>query len=299
MDNKVQQLKDEITLAQSRISILMISTLAQMEADTKAREAMYTETLEDSKATISELHSQFSAVKEELDEQRKENKELKEKEQSFIDELSAQQKQITDMIPAIQLLDNMQSHSTMQSAYQTQIDGVIYKLEDVRLYEHIQQNLIPRFLADAPSLYSVLEVWRTASAFDFLSIGAETIRTILIQANSTSWDLFNALANCFYGEYPEMIDELRDVYGALVYETNEFNSHVLINGIRNMYNYETIGENEEHRNEEELEGLTKVAENVPSTLDVEELVEKVETVAKTPASKRPRPKKQPINSSKP
>ena len=76
MDNKVQQLKDEITLAQSRISILMISTLAQMEADTKAREAMYTETLEDSKATISELHSQFSAVKEELDEQRKENKEL-------------------------------------------------------------------------------------------------------------------------------------------------------------------------------------------------------------------------------
>ena len=279
MDNKVQQLKDEITLAQSRISILMISTLAQMEADTKAREAMYTETLEDSKATISELHSQFSAVKEELDEQRKENKELKEKEQSFIDELSAQQKQITDMIPAIQLLDKMQTRSSMFISYQAQIDGVIYKVEDVRLYEHIQQNLIPRFLADAPSLYGVLEVWRTASAFDFLSIGAETIRTILIQANSTSWDLFNALANCFYGEYPEMIDELRDVYGALVYET--------------------IGENEEHRNEEELEGLTKVAENVPSTLDVEELVEKVETVAKTPASKRPRPKKQPNNSSKP
>lgn len=251
MDNKVQQLKDEITLAQSRISILMISTLAQMEADTKAREAMYTETLEDSKATISELHSQFSAVKEELDEQRKENKELKEKEQSFIDELSAQQKQITDMIPAIQLLDKMQTRSSMFISYQAQIDGVTYKVEDVRLYEHIQQNLIPRFLADSPSLYGVLEVWRTASAFDFLSIGAETIRTILIQASSTSWDLFNALANCFYGEYPEMIDELRDVYGARVAET--------------------IGENEEHRNEEELEGLTKVAENVPSTLDVEEL----------------------------
>lgn len=279
MDNKVQQLKDEVTLAQSRISMLLISTLAQMEADTKAREAMYTETLEDSKATISELHSQFSAVKEELDEQRKENKELKEKEQSFIDELSAQQKQITDMIPAIQFLDKMQSRSSMFISYQAQIDGVIHKVEDVRLYEHIHQTLIPRFLADSPSLYGVLEVWRTASAFDFLSIGAETIRTILIQANSTSWDLFNALARCLYGEYPEMIDELREIY--------------------DIYVEETISENEEYRDEEEVEGLTKVAENVPSTLDVEELVEKVETVAKTPASKRPRPKKQPNNSSKP
>ena len=76
-----------------------------------------------------------------------------------------------------------------------------------------------------------------------------------------------------------MIDELREMY--------------------DIYVEETMSENEEYRDEEEVEGLTKVAENVPSTLDVEELVEKVETVAKTPASKRPRPKKQPNNSSKP